>query len=140
MKLPDTKSLPASESASRRSFLVGSGALLGSGWLGVLAGCSDDDDDGDAIWGPSGAATRIASSLGSVSQSSFPARDFVVTSYGARTCAVVAAVSPYTDATRSPPSAGSDKTHAPGSFDSRPAFLAAIAACNAGGGGRVVVP
>ena len=142
MKFIDTPAaLPVAGATSRRGFLVRSGALIGSGWLGAgLAGCNDDDDGGDPIWGTSGAATRIAYSLGSVSQSSFPARDFVVTTYGAQPCQVVTAVSPYTDATRSPPSAGSDKTHAPGSFDSRPAFLAAIAACNAAGGGRVVVP
>ena len=137
----DLKPVPAGISASRRSFLVGGGALLGGGWLGTLAGCNDDDY-GDPIWGSIGAATRIAQSLQNVAQSSFPARDFVVTdaAYGARPCTVVAAPNPYTDLSKSPPSAGSDKTHAPGSFDSRPAFLAAIAACNAAGGGRVVVP
>jgi polygalacturonase len=75
-----------------------------------------------------------------VSQAAFPARDYLVTAYGAAPCAVVAATSPYTDSAKSPVSAGSDRTHAAGSFDSRPAFLAAIAACNAAGGGRVVVP
>ena len=35
---------------------------------------------------------------------------------------------------------GADKTQSPGSFDSRPAFLAAIQACTQAGGGRVVVP
>ena len=133
--------LNANAGSSRRSFLLGTGALFGTSLLGSLAACGGGDDDpGDPIWGPSGAATNIIGALKSVSQSAFPARDFTVTSYGASPCAVVAAVSPYTDLTKSPLSAGSDKTNAPGSFDSRPAFLAAIQACNAAGGGRVVVP
>jgi polygalacturonase len=94
----------------------------------------------DPIWGESGLATQIIASLKGIQTTMFPQRDFFVTDYGAQACATVAATSPYTDATKSPPSVGADQTHAPGSFDSRPAFLAAIAACNAAGGGRVVVP
>ncbi|MDD7810185.1 glycoside hydrolase family 28 protein, partial [Ralstonia solanacearum] len=94
----------------------------------------------DAIWGESGAAARIIASLQGVARSMFPDRDFVVTDYGAQPCAVVDAVNPYTDASKSPLSAGADKTPASGAFDSRAAFTAAIAACNAAGGGRVVVP
>jgi polygalacturonase len=125
---------------NRRTFCIGASALLGSTLLGSLAACGGSDDDGDPIWGASGAATLIVDSLTSLSQASFAARDFVVTDYGASQCTVIAAVNPYTDPTKSPLSAGSDKTHAPNSFDSRPAFLAAIQACNAAGGGRVVVP
>ncbi|MGF6528135.1 glycoside hydrolase family 28 protein [Variovorax sp. PvP013] len=140
----------ASSLLDRRGFLLGTGTLLGSTALGGLAGCGgggggdeggvSGGTTGDAIWGPYGAATAIVESLKSVSQAAFPAQDFQVVAYGARPCAVVAAVNPYTNAALSPLSAGSDRTHAPGSFDSRPAFLAAIEACNAAGGGRVVVP
>jgi polygalacturonase len=125
---------------TRRTFLLGTGALIGTTALGGLAGCGGSDDEDDPIWGPSGAATRVVQALGGVSQQAFPQRDFVVTAYGAQTCAVVPAVNPYTDASKSPVSAGADQTQAAGSLDSRPAFLAAIQACNAAGGGRVVVP
>ena len=124
---------------NRRRFVFGCSSLVGGTLIGGLAGCGGSDD-GDPIWGPSGAATAIVDSLVSVAQTSFPARDFTVTDYGAVQCGVIDAVNPYTDASKSPLSAGSDKTHAPGSFDSRQAFLTAIQACNAAGGGRVVVP
>ena len=94
----------------------------------------------DPIWGPSGPGTKIIDSLKGIDISMFAAVDFPVTRYGAQTCATVAAPNPYTDPSKSPLSVGADTTHAPASFDSRPAFLAAIAACNAAGGGRVVVP
>ncbi len=94
----------------------------------------------DPIWGPAGLGTKIIDSLKGVNQSMFASHDFLVTAYGAQACSTVPATSPYTDPTKSPLSVGSDTTNAPGSFDSRPAFLAAIAACNAAGGGRVVVP
>ncbi|SEA16708.1 glycoside hydrolase family 28 protein [Variovorax sp. YR216] len=94
----------------------------------------------DPIWGPAGLGTQIIDSLKGVNQSMFASRDFLVTDYGAQACGTVPATSPYTDPTKSPLSVGADTTHAPGSFDSRPAFLAAIAACNSAGGGRVVVP
>ena len=126
---------------NRRRFVLGASGLIGGSLLGGLAACGGGDgDDEDPVWGPSGAATGIVNSLQSVSQDSFPARDFTVTDYGATPCTVIAAVNPYTDPSKSPLSAGSDKTHAPDSFDSRPAFLAAIQACNGAGGGRVVVP
>ncbi|XAH26341.1 glycoside hydrolase family 28 protein [Xylophilus sp. GW821-FHT01B05] len=126
----------------RRSFLLGAGALFGGALLG-LEGCGGGGSNGDVddpIWGLSGAATLIVNALKSVSQDSFPPRDFLVTDYGAQACTVVDSPNPYTNAALSPPSAGSDKTQAPGAFDARPAFLAAIQACNAAGGGRVVVP
>ncbi|MFP3615715.1 endopolygalacturonase, partial [Paraburkholderia sp. SIMBA_050] len=64
---------------------------------------------------------------------------FDVTHYGARSCATVAQTSPYPSA-KSPVSPGAELTTAPGAFDSRPAFLAAIDACAREGGGRVIVP
>ncbi|MDR5739289.1 glycoside hydrolase family 28 protein [Caballeronia sp. LZ016] len=140
-------------SPRRRSILkfagVSASAPLvgGLGGLGILAGCGGGHDDSgtpataaDPIWGPSGSATQIVNALKNVSTSMVPGRQFLVTDYGAKPCAVVAATNPYTDASKSPLSTGADQTHAPGSFDSRPAFLAAITACNAAGGGRVVVP
>src|SRR5947208_12965610 len=98
---------------NRRRFVLGASGLVGGSLLGGLAGCGGGGDDGDPIWGPSGAATAIVDSLVSVAQSSFPARDFTVTDYGAVQCTVIDAVNPYTDAAKSPLSAGSDKTHAP---------------------------
>jgi polygalacturonase len=127
-------------SASRRSFLANAGTLAGAFALGGLTGCNNDGDAPDPIWGTNGAVDTIVKSLSGVSQSAFPAKDFIVTNYGAQLCSVVAAVSPYTNPATSPISTGADKTQAPGSFDSRPAFLAAISACNQAGGGRVVVP
>jgi polygalacturonase len=139
------------QSSARRSFMVLAGASASASMLGslsLLAGCGGHSDDSappnpvanDPIWGSSGAATQIISALQTVSQSMFPDRAFNVTDYGAKPCAVMAAASPYTDASKSPVSSGADQTNAPGSFDSRPAFLAAIQACYAAGGGRVVVP
>ncbi|GJH30855.1 glycoside hydrolase family 28 protein [Caballeronia novacaledonica] len=156
MKQP--KHASAVRSVARRTFVkfagVSAGApLIGAmGALGTLAGCGGHDDSNsgsgstpppaapDPIWGASGSATQIVNALQSVSTSMFPSRQFLVTDYGAKPCAVVAAANPYTDPTKSPLSTGADQTNAPGSFDSRPAFLAAIAACNAAGGGHVVVP
>ncbi len=146
------------QSPARRAFVMWSGASAGAALLGTLPGCGGDGGSSataataspadatatvttrDAIWGESGAATRIVASLQGVAQSMFPRRDFVVTDYGAQPCAIVDAVNPYTDASKSPLSAGADKTPATGAFDARAAFTAAIAACNAAGGGRVVVP
>jgi polygalacturonase len=135
-----THALP---SPARRTFLARTGALAGSPLLAALGGCVGEDATNsveDPIWGSNGVATKLVASLASVSQASFPNRDFLVTTYGAQPSAVVAATNPYTNAATSPPSTGADKTPAPGAFDSRPAFLAAITACNKAGGGRVVVP
>jgi polygalacturonase len=128
-----------SNGLTRRSWLLGTGAVLGSGVLGTLAGCGDGDNrtSTSAAWE---LADGIVASLSSVSQSSFRKQDYVVTDFGAQQCTTVAFTTPYTDLTKSLVSAGSDKTQAPASFDSRPAFLQAIATCSAAGGGRVVVP
>lgn len=123
----------------RRTFLERTGVVLGSMAVGPLVGCGGGGD-WDPIWDTNGAADQIEKALASVTQSMFPTRDFSVLDYGAQTCAVVAATNPYTDASKSPTSAGADTTAAAGAFDARPAFLAAIKACNASGGGRVVVP
>ena len=130
-------------SPGRRAFMVFAGASAGATLLGTLPGCGGSVDAApgalDPIWGTVGLATQIINSLQGITQSMFPSVDFTVTSYGAQQCSVVAATNPYTGTT-SPTSPGANLTNAAGAFDSRPAFLAAIQACNAAGGGRVVVP
>jgi polygalacturonase len=155
---------------TRRAFIGLTGAALGSALLGACGGSSDPgakvvanaqaatgatagggatmqavaDAAGtlgsDPVWGRDGAATRIIALLRGSRRSAFAGREFHVTAFGAAPCAVVAATSPYTDPTKSPLTDIAGQTPAPNSFDSRPAFLAAIAACHAVGGGRVVVP
>ena len=120
---------------SRREFVIYGGAALSS-----AAAARSPTQSTDPIWGVDGAATRIIRSLQHLSQTTFKAVDFPVTRHGARQCRVVAQSNPYTDPLLSPLSAGAERTAAPDSFDSRPAFLAAIAACHAAGGGRVLVP
>ena len=135
-------------SPGRRAFIVLAGTSAGATMLGGLSACGGSVDTPsptpapvnlDPIWGPSGSATQIIASLSGITQSMFPARDYTVTQYGAQPCAVIAATNPYTGAS-SQTSPGSQQTNAASSFDSRPAFLAAIQACNAAGGGRVIVP
>ncbi|MCX7258073.1 MAG: glycoside hydrolase family 28 protein [Polaromonas sp.] len=151
-----TTSLPLKRAAStaevalptapgRRTFLAqASCAVLGGSLMTQLVGCGGGDSaelgEVDAIWGSNGAAERIMQSLASVSQAMFAGTDYNVVDFGAVACTVMAASSPYTDLAKSPLSVGADMTQAPGSFDSRPAFLAAIKACSSKGGGRVVVP
>ena len=110
----------ATPGLTRRSWLLGTGAVVGSGLFGTLAACGGGDDD--PIWGGRGAATEIVKSLRSLSQSSFPAVDFPVTDYGAQTCDTVAFTSPYTDPAKSPFSAGSD-----------PSSVTALPACRTTG-------
>ena len=107
---------------------------------GTTVTSSGSTGPADPIWGTQGAASAIIRSLQHISQSAFPAVDFPVTRYGAKECRVVAQSNPYTGSVPSPTSAGAEHTAAPNSFDSRPAFLAAISACSAAGGGRVLVP
>jgi polygalacturonase len=137
-------------SPARRAFIVLAGTSAGATLLGGLSACGSSSNDSpaapsappvvqDPIWGSSGAATQIIASLQGINQSMFPARDYLVTQYGAQPCSVIAASNPYTGSA-SLTSPGSQQTNAANSFDSRPAFLAAIQACNAAGGGRVVVP
>ncbi len=114
-------------------------AAVGSAGLPLLAcGGGGTATAFDTIWGTGGAADQIVASLAYLKQSYFAATDFVVTAYGATSTSSAAVTSPY--GASSTVSTGADTGPAVGSFDSRPAFLAAIAACNAAGGGRVVVP
>ena len=101
---------------SRRAFLraVAGGAggiLVAPGLVGAMEGCAArrapvpaDDTDG---W------DRVPEILGRIVPPTFPARDFVITSYGAR---------------------------GDGRADCTEAIRTAIRACNSAGGGRVVVP
>ncbi|MDF0606292.1 glycoside hydrolase family 28 protein [Neisseriaceae bacterium TC5R-5] len=155
MQKPQTKLNKTTEqttlpSPTRRRFMLLAGSSVGATLLGGLSACDDSGSsfsqnklepfNPDPIWGSNGSATKIISSLQGLTQARFPARDFVVTQYGAQPCQVVAASNPYTDPAKSPLSTGAEQTHAPGSVDARPGFRAAIQACHDAGGGRVVVP
>jgi polygalacturonase len=133
---------------TRRQFIGMTGTLVGgamlTGPIGATRAFAAPSPAAaramDLIWGERGAAAQIAASVAHVAHSLFHGRDYDVTAYGARPCTTVAATSPYTNTAKSPVSPGSELTNAPNSFDSRPAFLAAIDACHREGGGRVVVP
>ncbi|HEY6455948.1 MAG TPA: hypothetical protein VIY90_11780 [Steroidobacteraceae bacterium] len=138
-----------SRGLSRRGFVACGGAALGSALYSFGAqratattSISTLKSTGptDPIWGIDGAATGIIRSLRHLTEAAFPAASFPATHYGARQCRVIAQSNPYAGALPSPLSAGAQRTAAPDSLDCRPAFLAAIAACSAAGGGRVVVP
>lgn len=66
---------------------------------------------------------------------SFPKRDFLITAYGAEPCEAVM-VTGYVGHHQE----GKVSTPAPGAKDCYAAIAAAIAACSAAGGGRVVIP
>ena len=65
----------------------------------------------------------------------FPKRDFLITAYGAEPCAAVMVTGYVADHEE-----GKVSTPAPGAKDCYAAIAAAIAACSAAGGGRVVIP
>jgi len=123
---------------SRRDLMLRGASLAAMGSVGLPLVACGGGGTYDPIWGTGGAADKIVASLAYLKQSYFGANDFVVTNYGAQAITTVAVTSPY--GATSTVSTGADTGPAPASFDSRPAFLAAIAACNAAGGGRVVVP
>ena len=130
---------------SRRGFVAYGGTVLGGALLSTHRGFGAADTTtlptraADPIWDDDGAATKIIRSLQHLTQAAYPAAEFPVTRYGAQPCRVIPQT-PFLGAPASPLSAGAERTAAPGSFDARPAFLAAIAACSAAGGGRVAVP
>ncbi|MDR3439128.1 glycoside hydrolase family 28 protein [Telmatospirillum sp.] len=111
-------------SMSRRSLLAGTAA--GAVVLGF-------EKPGFAASDPWVQATAIANRL--ASPTAFPNRDFVVTTYGATPCNVTTTTAYVTSTTT-----GTVSTPVSGSFDNYAAFAAAINACHAAGGGRVVVP
>ena len=134
------------QGVSRRGFVAYGGTALGGALFSAhrtaaadLATPQPSTQAADPIWAEDGAATKIVRSLRHLTQRSYGAAQFPVIRYGARPCHLVAQA-PFAGAPASPLSAGADRTAAPDSFDCRPAFAAAIAACNAAGGGRVGVP
>ena len=157
-------------SPKRRAFIVLAGTSAGATLLGGLSACGGSSGSlsattpvsttptaaADPIWGPTGQATAIINKLAGVTTSTFPAVDFQVTGYGARTLPASAliqasawpggAISWVTgsQAATSPQSPGSNVMvpwdMADTVYDSCSAFNAAIQAAHAVGGGRVVVP
>ena len=137
------KKSPIAGAISRRELMFRGASFAAIGGVGLpLLGCGGGSTVAapviDLVWGAGGAADKIVSSLAYLKQSYFGAADFMVTTYGATATTTTAVTSLY--GVNSAVSTGADIGPAAGSFDSRPAFLAAIAACNAAGGGRVVVP
>ena len=65
----------------------------------------------------------------------FPKREFLITAYGAEACQAVMVTGFVAHH-----ELGQVSTPAPGALDCYPAIAAAIAACSAAGGGRVVIP
>ena len=116
---------PATTNEIRRSLLrmglLGGAALASGGALGTLAGCASTGmKAGNGFAPPVGGSGFAASGwddypklLARIKAPTFPARDFPITQFGAV---------------------------ADGKTDATEAIAKAIAACNAAGGGRVVVP
>ncbi|MTJ80618.1 MAG: glycoside hydrolase family 28 protein [Telmatospirillum sp.] len=132
---------------SRRSLLAGAAAgavMLGADPKAWAAQLNDPWSQARAI------VSRLTAPV------SFPNRKFYITAYGATPCALVACpnmwnLAPGPTSSSAPvwiqgtaginnPTVFQTSTHAPGSFDNYPAFTAAIQACNAAGGGTVIVP
>ena len=104
--------------------------LLGAGTsAALLAGCAAPQLRADPWQRAQDIIDSFARPL------AFRQQDFVVTDFGARSCALVK-VNGHVDAE----TLGVLSTPAPGSPDCYPAFAAAIAACNKAAGGRVVIP
>jgi polygalacturonase len=120
-------SLPNQPTNSARRRLMRAAGLLFSAPLGVPALAAAGTDDpwrrADAI------AAQFAEPL------RFPQRDFPIADYGAQACALVSTLAwtGMIGQARVP-------SPAPGAFDCRPAIRAAMLACHAAGGGRVLIP
>ncbi len=112
----------------RRAIVRGacvSAAGLGIGAPALAAAASSTDP-----W------TRAQGIIGQFSKPlSFPKRDFPITAYGAEACQAV-----MVDGYLAHHETGKVSTPAPGATDCYAAIAAAIAACSAAGGGRVVIP
>ncbi|MDR3436566.1 glycoside hydrolase family 28 protein [Telmatospirillum sp.] len=132
---------------SRRSLLAG--AAAGAVMLGA-----DPKAWATQVGDPWSQARAIVNRLSQ--PVSFPSRTFSVTDYGATRCSLVSSsqiwnLVPGATSTSAPvwvqgtsrlsnPTVFQTSTQAPGSYDNYGAFTAAIKACNAAGGGTVVVP
>jgi polygalacturonase len=111
----------------RRRFLHGTtaaGALLAAGPLPLAAAPTGDD--------PWRRAQQIVERCSRPLV--FPDRDLAITAFGAKSCALVPALSIWRSKRRDV------MTPAPGAVDCYPAIAAAIAAAAGAGGGRVLVP
>lgn len=119
----------------RRALLKGASAAaaLAAGAPAISAG--QPAPGAGAAGDPWARAERIIAAF--AKPLSFPARDFVITAYGAKPCAM-ADVAPLAGAHGTPPA--TQPSPAPGSPDSHPAIRAAIAAASKAGGGRVLIP
>jgi len=117
---PKRRSLLRAASASVAGLSVGAPALAATGQASAI----------DQAW---------ARAQGIVDQFRkplvFPKRDFLITAYGAEPCAAVMVTGYVADHEE-----GKVSTPAPGAKDCYAAIAAAIAACSAAGGGRVVIP
>jgi polygalacturonase len=107
-----------SERESRREFLrrmaVGAGGIvIAPSMLATLGGCRATGAMGGGVESGLSGWDRVPGILSRIVAPTFPARDFVITGFGAK---------------------------GDGITDCTAAFRAAIAACSAAGGGRVVVP
>ena len=152
---------------SRRDLMLRGVSLAAVGGAGLpLLACGGGGSAAafDTIWGAGAAADQIVASLAFLKPSMFPATVFNVTTYGAQTITPVtygSALNPYVDpavssaaqvtasqygfttgalASGTPGSNTYANMTIAGAFDSRLAFIAAIAACHAAGGGQVLVP
>lgn len=103
----------------------------------LLAGTGCATSSGNAIEGAESDPWRRADAI--VARFATPLRfrdeDFPITAHGARPCAMVEVKGQVASLV-----VGLLRTPAPGSPDAYPAITAAIAACHAKGGGRVVIP
>ena len=117
----------------RRSLLTASLSAAGLG----LGGCAVASKSGDAPAGPAADAWARARNIIVTFKTplAFRKQDFLITAYGAAPCSTVK-VTGYV-AHHEP---GQVSTPAPGAPDCYAAIAAAIAACSAAGGGRVLIP
>jgi polygalacturonase len=139
---------------SQPQFTLSRRSLLGGAAAGAVLLGADPTAWAAQLNNPWSQASLIVSRLSQVV--SFPSNTFVVTAYGAATCSLVASnqiwnLVPGATSSSAPvwvqgvtgltsPTPVQTSTHAPGSFDNYAAFTAAIKACNAAGGGTVIVP
>lgn len=116
--------------ARRRALLRAAPASVAGLGLGPQALAAPAADPIDAAWARAG---RIVDQFRT--PLAFPQRDFVITAHGAKPCRTV-----MVDGYVGHHEPGKVSTPEAGAADCYPAISAAIAACSAAGGGRVVIP